>query len=254
MTWSHIELGGANYGANPGADERYLPKSWAPGKKQYSILFNTLDKLIQDKGKTGVFFLNDLQMHDIEYAIGKLRKHIQQTHPDSDIKLIPLPGDYFKIKLPFTDSIHLKNPGYSFFTALDKKTNQNRLQYFADNAQEGLTFTTYFKRPFLHRLEKLGVGYKILDPHSEPYCHVDGSEIYAHGNVIEFCIKSLSTIKKENLQDFQTKYAYNPLIRHRYKDVYGRDYMSLFFSGKFRSDLTDPDFVPENRDVPRAKL
>lgn len=254
MGWSHIELGAANYGANPGADEQYLPRTWAPGKNQYSVLFNTLDKLVREKGKTGVFFLNDLQMNDIDHAMGQLKKHIQQNHPDSDIKLLPLPGDYFKIKLPFTDSIHLKNPEYYFFTTLDKKDNQNRLQYFAERSQQGLTLTTYFKRPFLHRLERLGVGYKIIDTHAEPYRHVDGGEIEAHGNTIEFCVKSLNTINKENLQDFQTKYTYQPFIRHQYKDIYGNNYMRLFLSGTFRSNLTDPDFVPENRQLPMAKL
>lgn len=248
MTWSHIELGAANYGANPGADNSYLPKSWAPGKNQYSILFGTLDKLIQEKGKTGFFFLNDLQMYDIEYAIGKLRKHIQQNHPDSNIKLLPLPGDFFKIKLPFTDSIHLKNPEYTFFTELEKNDKQHRLQYFADHSKEGLTLTTYFKRPFLHRLEWLGVGYKIINTHFDPYRHTDGNQIDFHGNVIEFSVKSLATIKSEKLTDFQTQYAYNPLIKHRYKDIYGNNYMKLFFSENFRSNLTDPDFVP------RAKL
>lgn len=249
MTWSHIELGGANYGSNPGVDKTYLPLFYIAGENQFNILFNTVDNLIQEKGKTGCLFINDLHKADIDYAIEKLKQFIARKHPDANIKIIPLPGDYFKLKLPFVNSIHLKNPEYQFFTELDKKSNQNRLQYFADHADEGLTFVTHYKRPFLHRLEKFGVGYKIIDEHFEPYRHVDGEKITRFGNVIAFCLKSLNTLEKEQSHDFATRYTYRPLIRHATKDIYGRNYLPAFFS----PNHVDPDFVPENRPF-QAKL
>ncbi len=249
MTWSHIELGGAHYTACPETDSNDLPPSQAPRKNRYTILFNTVDKLIESKGKTGVFYLNDLHTENINYALDSLKNHIEIQHPDADIKLIPFTGDFFKIKLPVVDSIHLKNPEYTFFTALDEKANQNRLQYFADHAREGLTLATYFKRPFLHRLERLGVGYKIMNTHFEPYRHTNGQQIDVQGNVIEFSVKSLATIKSEHLQDYLTIYTCRRRI-HPYTDIYGKNCLRFFFSG----NLTDPDFIPDNRNELRAKL
>jgi len=44
--WSHIELGGANYGKNPNADRTYIRGNGTLNKNQHKLLFKTIDQLL----------------------------------------------------------------------------------------------------------------------------------------------------------------------------------------------------------------
>lgn len=243
IKWTHIELGAANYAENPDGDSTHEAKNGC-SKSQYSLLFSTIDRLIQKKGKSGIFYVNDLQEEDVNYTIKQLEQYIRQQYLTHDIEVKPLTGDFFKIDLPKVDSMHLKNPEYWFFTNLDIKENSNRLSLFADCTREGLTLVTYYKRPFLHRLENLGVGYKIRNPNYSPYIHADGTIISSCGNTIEFIIKSMKSLKGEGIIGYTSRYSFRPQIINRASDVFGfnaENAKNILNKGeKYR----DPYFVP----------
>jgi hypothetical protein len=189
--WSHVELGAANYGENVHADSSHISNGKI-GKDQHNILFHTIDELIKNKGKNGIVYINDLEKEMVTYTINKLKKYILQKYPVNEIVLKPLVGDFFEIDIPKVTSIHLKNPEDWFFKSLFGKdeSKKKRLEYFADHSKEGLTLVTYYTKYFLHGVNMLGVGYKVLNSNYLPYIHTDGSIITKMGNVMQFSIKS----------------------------------------------------------------
>jgi hypothetical protein len=190
--WSHVELGAANYGENVNADKTHIAQG-GPSKNQHNILFATVDKLVEKKGKKGVIYINDLDKQLVNYTIKRLNKYLIHQYPKSDIKVKPLVGDFFKIDIPRVTTIHLKNPERWFFNTLNKG-NKHRLKYFAECSKEGLVLTTYYKSHFLRGVNELGVGYKVLNDDCCPYIHADGTKITCQGNVVGFSIKSLDNI------------------------------------------------------------
>lgn len=208
MSWSHVELGAANYGTSLTADTSYPCKKIS--SKQHKILFDTVDNLILQKGKKGVIYINDLEKRNVSFTIHKLKRYLMEKYPDNEITLIPLVGNFFEIAIPKVDSIHLKNPEDWFFFNLDDEDKKNRLAYFADQAREGLTLITYFKTHFLYRLAQLGVGYQLMNDDYQPYLHMDGEVIMECGNVVEFLIKSLETLATDSdKNNFVTKTSYS---------------------------------------------
>jgi hypothetical protein len=110
-TWSHIELGAANYGDNVHADSSHVVKGKI-SPKQFSILFTTTDELILNKGKNGIIYINDLEEKMVTYTINYLKKYIYEKYPDNANTVNPLVGDFFTIEIPRVTSIHLKNPEF----------------------------------------------------------------------------------------------------------------------------------------------
>lgn len=213
MGWTHIELGAANYGMNLQADSCRVFKKL--GKAQHKVLFDTVDALIQQKGLKGVFYLNDLEKKSVSFTMGKLREYLKDKHPNNEILLVPLVGDFFIIDLPNVDTIHLKNPEVMFFTRL--YSNQTRFAYIADRAKEGLRFVTYFKTLFLMVLPELGVGYQIMNVDYQPYLHIDGTQITMHGNVVEFDIRSKrSLLNTAENKEYVTKTFFNKNLSAAY--------------------------------------
>ncbi len=193
--WTHIELGAANYGANKNTDISYQPQKINP-HQQLSILFQTLDTLIEAKGSRGVFYINDLHSDAVDNTIAIVKKFLEQKHPNHQIQLLPLVGNFFVINMPNVDSIHLKNPEYFFFTQLDNINFSSRLAYFSKKSKEGLSLITYFKSPLIHRLEATKVGCKIQSNPYENYQHVDGQTINSYGSTINFLVLPNKQIKK----------------------------------------------------------
>lgn len=117
--WTHLELGAADYGEKgavgvAGEDERPIKPR---GELQYETLYNTVDDLINKRGPKGVFFLNDLNRKDCEYAAYKLRQYIHQHHPNSvDVRIQIIAKNYCEINIlddchhNSIGSVHLKNP------------------------------------------------------------------------------------------------------------------------------------------------
>lgn len=241
LKWTHIELGAANYAEDPGRDPSYRRKNECH-KDQYKLLFDTIDELIQKKGKEGIFYVNDLREKDVGFTIYQLEQYIMQQCPDAKIELKPLIGNFFYIDLPKVDSIHLKNPEYDFFEALDDQEKRERLAYFANCSKEGLTFVTYYKRPLLNRLNRLKIGYKICNANDSLYIHADGQVVTTFGNTIKFNIKSLATIEKENQSGYTTKYSHCVLDYdiNRYSDIYGPNLFCWLREEKY----IDSYFVP----------
>lgn len=194
--WSHIELGAANYGNNPYADPSYSG-SGTLGNNQFDLLFATIDQLIKTKGNQGIFYINDRHDIAVNFTVEHLTTYLTENHPNNKIRLIALPGDFFSIELPMVDSIHLKNPETWFFRALDNEIYQTRMQYFAEHAKEGLTLVTYFKHYFLPRVERLGIGFKVVNDNYCAYVHADGMAITKYGNNVEFNVKSIQTLIQE---------------------------------------------------------
>ena len=264
--WSHIELGAANYADNLKGDNTYQHATSISADKD-NVLYKTLDSLIQSKGKNGVFYINDLDEHSVNYAIRLAEQYVASHYKDSHISIKPLVGDFFKIELPYVDSIDLKNPEYWLFTSLDMAENKNRLTYFADHAKEGLTLITFYKRPFLNRLESLGVGYKIINDEYDPYIHIDGKAILRTGNVIQFNVQSINTlrhdgkiaeysikhinpqqksadIKKDILDDTFNEYENDPkyIPKDSLRDTMKKD----IFGDNFNEYENDPKYVPND--------
>jgi hypothetical protein len=96
--WLHLELGGANYGQTVGTSA-----------SQYQILFQTFDSLVEKHGPHGIFYLNDLDLRDINFAIKALKEHSEKKQL-TGWSFVALPGDYTQIEIPFVDSVHLTNP------------------------------------------------------------------------------------------------------------------------------------------------
>lgn len=190
--WTHLELGAANYGNRHTTFFNLFPYATA-GHDSYKVLYLTIDELTKRKGNHGVIFLNDLDSQLVEFVTKALKKYLSKNYKDNKITIKPLVGNFFTLRLPMFDSIHLKNPEYSFFNALSGE-NISRLKYFAEHSKEGLTLTTYCIPTFLEKVEELGIGYQVLDYNHTPYIHSDGYQINSEGKVIKFSIKSLDTI------------------------------------------------------------
>ncbi len=183
--WSHIELGAANYGKQSEA---------STFESQYHVLFETIDQLIIEKGLRGRFYLNDLTKEDVDYTIIVLENYLKKNYPEHQIEVCPLVGNFFKISLPKVDSIHLKNPEYTFFTTLDHWWYQRKLKYFAEQSREGLILTTYYMWPMRHRVKALGVGYEVVDNNFAPYIRADGTAVETSGPVLKLLIQSKEKI------------------------------------------------------------
>lgn len=200
--WTHIELGAANYGLSLDADKTYPIKNLHA--HQHELLFYTLNNLIKNRGDEGTFIINDLKELDVVFTGIQLRNYIDKNYPKSKIKIEYLIGDYFNVKLPPATSIHLKNPDYSFFEAIQK--NQKKfLARCADHTPEGLMFVTYYKIPLLQQIKKSKIGYKVIHQNFHPYKHADGKIINHYGNVVAFSIKSAKRLKKDKDHSFSTK-------------------------------------------------
>jgi hypothetical protein len=147
--WSHIELGGGNYGADGhtrksqlmtvGAQLRVTNQSnyiddlpqedpfcYVPGN-QYRVLFDTLDELVKQHGSDdGVFHVNDLFAEYADYAVEKLKRYAVEKGYNR-LVIESIHGDYTRIDPKETlkayhlqryDTAHLKNFEVSFFMAV----------------------------------------------------------------------------------------------------------------------------------------
>ena len=144
-TWTHLELGAGNYGAEGetlAAQEQtvlkaltfvsdkpnYIKKLPVKGhgtidSSQYQILFWTLDELVKKYGPKGVFHVNDLVEEYSDFATMKLKGYAE-SKGYSQVEISSVPGDYSRINPTETlvqyqrtnyDSVHLKNPDISIY-------------------------------------------------------------------------------------------------------------------------------------------
>lgn len=153
--WVHLELGAGNYGLRP-MDKVFrkievspipesikIPQNLDKGiynnpKIQYYPMLRTLHILVARHGADGIIYLNDFIGEDLLFAKNCLDEYIREwneTHPDKQInvEVRMLLGDYYelcKIKLPcehqIFDSIHIKNPEVTFFSANLTKDSSDR--------------------------------------------------------------------------------------------------------------------------------
>lgn len=134
--WTHIEYGAANY--NP-TDEGETLRN----------LYDTLDLFIRRGGPEGVFYVNDSDMTRTRGAAERLAQYISDRNdyrragmPELKIEVRALPGDYTRIKLPTTDTAHLKHPDTPFLR--DGEKAATALRRMAQQSTGGLEIHTYF--------------------------------------------------------------------------------------------------------------
>lgn len=145
--WSHLELGAANYGPNP-------PKTRERGLQgplhvdQYRVLFNTAESIIGERGRKGIFYVNDLDAGGARFASEKLRAYLT-SRGYSQVEVRELPGDLTTIKLPKVQSAHLKNPEKQLFFLDNVSASFQRI---ADHSETGLQIQTYHESQMLERL------------------------------------------------------------------------------------------------------
>ena len=180
--WTHLELGAGNYG-----DDGHTQKSQkmtvlrelktvtsAPNyisalpenstfvidrNHQFQVLFDTLDTLVTQQGKQGIFHVNDLYSEYTQVATDALKSYAISKGYNS-IFIESVPGDYRTIdsvlalasyERPFYDSVHLKNPEVSFYhygmdggyMLSDSESRQkarDTLQQLANLSYQGLFF------------------------------------------------------------------------------------------------------------------
>lgn len=229
--WTHLELGAGNYGQDghtqisqkktvlrqidATAKMNYIDtlpvKAELPYKPdvQFAILFETLDKLIENNGPKGVFHVNDLYEEYAQAASNALKAYAKDKQY-SKVIIEVVPGDYAYInpeqslkpyRVKRYDSVHLKNPEISFYTYkmdgdefLSNEQSRDRarflLQRLANYSSQGLTFFPIKHPNFIPEQEIK----EFIEPHifyqpttlwqPVPYLYPDGQEIdKKHGAV-----------------------------------------------------------------------
>ena len=180
--WTHLEAGAANYGEDGHTKlsqaktvfnelsfisdkSNYfdnLPEeenfSYSPDH-QYAVLFNTLDILVKEGGKKGIFHVNDLFDDYTNYATIHLRNYATKMGYN-DIIIDPIVGDYTTLSpehslAPYGkgkyDTVHLKNPEISFYhygidgdtmlsNDITREHARNKLQILANFSCYGMDF------------------------------------------------------------------------------------------------------------------
>ena len=193
----HLELGAGNYGqeghtrkalfttygankveiAHPETFFSDIPENASQAsfplstKKQYRVLFLTLDELVKRyPSEQIVFHVNDLVAEWAEYASAKLREYADAKGYDTVVEAVP--GNYFELNTEIDyDSVHLKNIEHMYSETIEniicEGTANDRLVVTPASRlrmREGLQK--------LANLSKRGLHFFILDrddyfPHAE---------------------------------------------------------------------------------------
>jgi hypothetical protein len=157
--WSHIEYGAANVASG-------VKVVQAGERLELTLLRNTLDTFVLQKGPKGLFYVNDLHPEMTARTGNALRAYATQKGW-MDVEIRVLPGDYFQIELPYTDTAHLMNPPGELFQGNPHLAEH--LQHLADHSREGLYLVTS-QRLFenfaaaYQNITRLGDGEPYVDP------------------------------------------------------------------------------------------
>ena len=223
LTWTHLELGAGNYGEDGHTkksqrmtvlmqlhatnkktyvdDLEDEAKACGRPKKQFQILYHTLDQLIAKFGTdNGLFHVNDLFQEYSDYAADRLRDYAMEKGY-VNLRIESVPGDYANIDpketlraygLELYDSVHMKNHEVSFFyERMDGNdlfvSNTTRLERrhllakLAGLSKDGMYFFVIFDRNFLPEEEQramlAGEFYKPTNEYKNlPYVFPEGRE------------------------------------------------------------------------------
>lgn len=134
--WTHVEYGAGNYG-----DSRVFGNR--KGRTDYTILLQTIDLLVREKGPSGIFYVNDLEEDWAQMAADTLAEYVKRRGWPVGVRV--LAGDVTQIELPATDTAHLKHPSLAFL-GLNRRTLF--LRRLAEHSKRGLEVTTYFGTTF----------------------------------------------------------------------------------------------------------
>lgn len=157
--WSHIEYGAANVTsgrtrANPAASKQV-------NDLRYQHLYDQMDALVLRNGRSsvGTFYVNDLEPEETGRAANLLYLYAQRR--GYRVRVISLPGDYFQMELPITDTAALHNPEGDFF---ESPQIRNHLTRLGEHTREGLEFATAVRAAEAFGFESLGEGRPYIDP------------------------------------------------------------------------------------------
>ncbi|MDB5038949.1 MAG: hypothetical protein JWQ35_2477 [Bacteriovoracaceae bacterium] len=125
--WAHIELGAVNR-----VEQTLRERGAYPG--QYILLEKTIDELVAANGGSGTIYLNDLKQSEVEIAVERMR-YYSASKGYFHLRIVSLPGNIFKIKIPKVDSIHLKNPSLAIMEVEDVGS---KLQEIANHSRTGI--------------------------------------------------------------------------------------------------------------------
>ncbi len=157
--WSHIEYGAANAVSGSTRPSPYASK--AERNRRYKHLYDQLDALVTRNGpfSTGTFYVNDLDPEETGRAANLL--YLRAKEKGFNVRVISLPGNYFQMDLPITDTAALRNPEGDFFSTPKIHLDLQRL---GDHTREGLEFTTSVRAGELFGFRHLGEGPAYIDP------------------------------------------------------------------------------------------
>lgn len=133
---SHLELGAANVAEIAGN---------RPTK--FAVLERTTEDLIQRYGAEGVIYLNDREASGLSEVSNFLRNWLL-THGYPNVRVVNLPGDFFKIEIPRVTTMHLSHPPPGILPShvFSSKSNQAYVAKFlalAAKSETGLRITTF---------------------------------------------------------------------------------------------------------------
>lgn len=157
--WSHIEYGAAN--VTSGRTHANPTASREVNELRYRHLYDQMDALVARHGNLnpGTFYVNDLEPEETGRAANLLYLYAQRR--GYRVRVISLPGDYFQMELPITDTAALRNPEGTFF---ESPQIRDHLVRMAGHTRDGLEFATSVRAAESYGFESLGEGPHYIDP------------------------------------------------------------------------------------------
>lgn len=165
--WTHIEYGAGN---------RY--KNYTLTQEGYGILFKTLERLVEEYGPWGIFYVNDVDNESARVAAFFLKRFAIQNGWE-DIQVQVLVGDIMTINPPRTDTAHFKNPPLLVMAGLNfcgGILGEPVWQKLANSSRTGLEITTYFIEDFMRASVEYNFQYLDLGE-GAPYVFPDGETV-----------------------------------------------------------------------------
>ncbi|MEN9343764.1 MAG: hypothetical protein RLZZ453_551 [Chlamydiota bacterium] len=230
--WTHLELGAGNYGTdgytqaslqktvgqvipNFCTSSEYLSQQKTStgnyNREQYSLLFITLEMLVERYGQEGIFHVNDICPEYAAFATEKLQEHAMSKRY-SCIIIESIPGDYklldptvtlAKYNMTRYSTVHLKNPEVSFYhdkmdgnsyLSSDASCANARslLQRLANLSHSGLYFFVPYTKEIFPEQERQKVQKKEfyhLTAEWPPLCYIfpEGTRLPSKGRVLFIC-------------------------------------------------------------------
>lgn len=137
----HVELGAACYSLSN--DRNYDPQSgykrikevhvesckcrgcdYTSNRMRYFPLEETIKYLVENQTGNIIIYLNDIDHIGVDQAYKHSKKYIETEYPDQShrVEFHQCAGDFFELKLKelTPNSVHIKNPGVSFYTEASK--------------------------------------------------------------------------------------------------------------------------------------